>query len=436
MWGYRLGIHDKNINFKKYLIIISAWALYSRTPWLTAMSWEYFSPHVSPQSINQVTIINPFLIILFYLLTVVIIIIGYSMSYFIFYKFLQSKKLLLSATAVVMVTMVGEILRSLVFSVFMWGSESSIGLSDTTNSISNALVLTPLVRLAYFGHIYYLTFILMSLIVGAFYFLLKIYKHNPRLSKIQIIKALLPLFLITILITLQFLYLEVMGIQYHKREVIVGGHEWPVTNIKFLAEGVATATPSISRSPTIQKASTTQNILINYLVYASNTDTHITQNINKLLSTSYYIDNENQIVYKRSKQNLYPFYEYSPYILDFYYYLFGYTKKPLPIYNIKESKDINDFYFYKTETSNDKIKKETIYKWQAIICSEHYSYSFMKKIKVRDYDFVVIQSSLSAWKGSDWLYANFVINQKINAAYLAIPYIVVTKDGPSFEIYP
>ena len=151
---------------------------------------------------------------------------------------------------------------------------------------------------------------------------------------------------------------------------------------------------------------------------------------------------DNKILYNRSKQNLYPFYEYSPYILDFYYYLSNklqspnnikyINKRPLPIYNIKESKEIDDFYFYKKNVDGRK----TIYRWQAIICSEHYSYSFMRKIKNRDYDFVVLQSSLSMWKGSDWLYAGFVMDQKINAAYLAIPYIVVTKDGPSFDIYP
>ena len=406
MWGEKLGIHDKKIDYKKYLLIIVFWALYSRTPWLTAIDWSYFSH-------EKTNIVNPFLIIAFYLLTVLVVISGYSISYFIFYKLLQSKKLFVSATAIVFIVTGGEVLRSLLFSIFMLGEESSIGLVDTTNSIANALTMTPLLRLAYFGHVYYLTFILMSLVVSVFYFKVK-----------NKLRAGIPLFLIIILIIIQLLYLKMIDIQYHKREMIVGGKEWPVTNIKFLAEGV-----------NYDKLSE-QNVLFNSLVHASNSSK------NKLFSTSYYIDNENKILYKRSKQNLYPFYEYSPYILDFYYYLSNklkglnnikyINKRALPIYNIKESKEIDDFYFYKKNVDGRK----TIYRWQAIICSEHYSYSFMRKIKNRDYDFVVLQSSLSMWKGSDWLYAGFVMDQKINAAYLAIPYIVVTKDGPSFDIYP
>lgn len=396
MWGENLGIHNEKIDYKKYLLIIVFWALYSRTPWITTID-------------N----INPFLIILFYLLTVLVVISGYSVSYFIFYKLLQSKKLFVSAAAIVFIVTGGEVIRSLLFSIFMLGEESSIGLVDTTNSIANALTMTPLLRLAYFGHVYYLTFILMSLVVSVFYFKVK-----------NKLRAGIPLFLIIILIIIQLLYLKMIDIQYHKREMIVGGKEWPVTNIKFLAEGV-----------NYDKLSE-QNVLFNSLVHASSSSK------NKLFSTSYYIDNENKILYKRSKQNLYPFYEYSPYILDFYYYLSNklqsqnnikyINKRPLPIYNIKESKEIDDFYFYKKNVDGRK----TIYRWQAIICSEHYSYSFMRKIKNRDYDFVVLQSSLSMWKGSDWLYAGFVMDQKINAAYLAIPYIVVTKDGPSFDIYP
>ena len=406
MWGEKLGIHDKKIGYKKYLLIIVFWALYSRTPWLTAIDWSYFSH-------EKTNIVNPFLIIAFYLLTVLVVISGYSISYFIFYKLLQSKKLFVSATAIVFIVTGGEVLRSLLFSIFMLGEESSIGLVDTTNSIANALAMTPLLRLAYFGHVYYLTFILMGLIVSVFYFKVK-----------NKLRAGIPLFLTIILIIIQLLYLKVIYIQYHKREIIVGGQEWPVTDIKFLAEGV-----------NYDKFSK-QNVLFNSLVRASSSS------INKLFSISYYIDKDNQIVYKRSKQNLYPFYEYSPYILDFYYYLSNklqglnnikyINRRPLPLYDIKESKEINDFYFYKKNVDGRK----TIYRWQAIICSEHYSYSFMRNIKNRDYDFVVLQSSLSMWKGSDWLYTGFIMDQKINAAYLAIPYIVVTKDGPSFDIYP
>ena len=406
MWGEKLGIHDKKIDYKKYLLIIVFWALYSRTPWLTAIDWSYFSH-------EKTNIVNPFLIIAFYLLTVLVVISGYSISYFIFYKLLQSKKLFVSATAIVFIVTGGEVLRSLLFSIFMLGEESSIGLVDTTNSIANALAMTPLLRLAYFGHVYYLTFILMGLIVSVFYFKVK-----------NKLRAGIPLFLTIILIIIQLLYLKVIYIQYHKREIIVGGQEWPVTDIKFLAEGV-----------NYDKFSK-QNVLFNSLVRASSSS------INKLFSISYYIDKDNQIVYKRSKQNLYPFYEYSPYILDFYYYLSNklqglnnikyINRRPLPLYDIKESKEINDFYFYKKNIDGRK----TIYRWQAIICSEHYSYSFMRNIKNRDYDFVVLQSSLSMWKGSDWLYTGFIMDQKINAAYLAIPYIVVTKDGPSFDIYP
>ena len=57
MWGERLGIHNKKINFKKYLFMITIWALYSRTPWLSAIGVASDTP------------ISAYKVILFYLRT-------------------------------------------------------------------------------------------------------------------------------------------------------------------------------------------------------------------------------------------------------------------------------------------------------------------------------------------------------------------------------
>ena len=514
----------KDLKFKKFIILIIFWGAYTHSPLLSAID------------VRGLSDIRTYEAIIFYLLTIVTVVAGYALAYFLskpLPSFVASLRtppppgkdlnalgsefnpslgkvpdrvegVVTEAVAkgvywiylkVIAIMTLGEYLRGVILSILFLGANSTVGVSDATFSIANTLALTPLSRLAYFGHIYYLTFMLFLIIVVIFetHNRYKVYlsKGKLKLSKInykELLKVIKPLILLFVFISLQLLYVKYVYYQYHTRQAVLNnqnifkGEElslsknvWPQANILLIPSDIP-----MHYDMTNLAASTTFNKLNND--YQSNLD-KIIKNINsngvekfnkklkydmvvlpenitylESLNTSYrgipilngllnskeknshannssiYIDNKNGTTY-RNKDYLFPFYEYKPYIA----YLI-----PNSIYKkgdkIIPGDGVVDFYLEiekskekKTEKSEEK-NFESVYKWTTIICSEFYSYNYLKSLKARDYDFIISQSSLGIFNHSPWMHANVLMSQIINSNYLAVPIINISNSAPSYLI--
>ena len=494
----------KKLEFKKFILLIALWGAYTHSPLLTAID------------VSGLSEIKIYAVIIFYLLTIITVVVGYAVACFFWMALHNSARSIqkmqppplvppssgvgpldafnallagagqrryddglrgLQHIKLIFVMVSGEYLRGVVLSILFLGENSKINVSDATFSIANALALTPLSRLSYFGHIYYLTFILFLIIVVVFetHSRYKKYLSKNEASflkdKMSLFnKVLWPLTLLFIFISLQLLYIKYVYYQYHERQSILHrdnintinkNNIWPEANILLIPSDIPMHydMKNIIASTTFNKINNDyQNKLDKIIRNINSTNTLydmviLPENVayatslkavslksgkdlykgipilSGLLSekeegapvsnTSIYTDSKNGITY-RNKAYLFPFYEYKPYIANLipnYIY-----KKDI---EVMAGEGVVDFYL-------DKGK--SIYKWTTIICSEFYSYNYLKALKVRDYDFIISQSSLGIFNHSHWMHANILLSQIINSNYLAVPIINVSNSAPSYLI--
>ena len=454
----------RSLKFKKFIFLIALWGAYTHSPLLAAIDMS----GQSDIKVYEATI--------FYLLTIVTVVIGYAVAYFLC-KIIKILPPPLAPPArgegplkVLVIMTLGEYLRGVVLSILFLGESSHVGVSDATFSVANALALTPLSRLAYFGHIYYLTFILFLIIVVIFE---TRDRYKRYLSKN---KVFWPLTLLFIFISLQLLYIKYIYYQYHERQKVLNGQNiWPQANILLIPSDIPMHydMANIIASTTFNKINNDYQDKLDKIIKNINSNgvehfnkklkydmVVLPENITYLesLNTSYrgipilngllnskeknshannssiYIDNKNGTTY-RNKDYLFPFYEYKPYIA----YLI-----PNSIYKkgdkIIPGDGVVDFYLEiekskekKTEKSEEK-NFESVYKWTTIICSEFYSYDYLRALKSRNYDFVISQSSLGIFNHSHWMYAHILLSQIINSNYLAVPIINISNSAPSYLI--
>ncbi len=539
----------KDIKFKNFILLICLWGAYTHSPLLSAIDMSGMSE------------IKAYEAIIFYLLTILTVVMGYAVAY-VLYKILppplappsRGGEPLYAFNAplegagqrrhddglrglrylkLMTIMTLGEYLRGIALSILFLGANSSIGVSDSTFSIANALALTPLSRLAYFGHIYYLTFILFLIIVVIFetHSRYKISTLNfeiiSKLKYKELLTIAKPLILLFVFMGLQLIYIKYVYYKYHERQRALSGHntskvksfslnqkdieedtisdkDWPLINIllipsdipmhydmkniaasttfnKFnndyqnkldkIIKNINSTTSSKVNLPYIKKKkeeikydivilpenvayiaslktgkdlykgvpilngllnSKEKNIISDENVTSSNNIKFNKDLTNK--NSSIYIDNINNASIYRDKAYLFPFYEYKPYIANIipdFIYKKGEdnTKK-----EITKGGGVMDFYLYIKRYRSDTYGFESIYKWTTIICSEFYSYDYLRSLKAHDYDFIISQSSLGIFNHSHWMQANILLGQIINSNYLAVPIINISNSASSYLI--
>ena len=344
-----------------------------------------------------------------------------------------------------------EYLRGFILSLLFWGHNSSLGISDVTFSVANALSMTPLVSLAYFGHIYYLSFVLSIIIL----FLL--YSFRKKAINIKLFIFLFVFFV------LQLFYVYFQSLIYQEREQVVGGSNYPDINMLIIPTHLTTHidTTQIQLQKVYKRLDSENDTRLNHIINNSDKNTdliilpeainykpslnsrikylgppilqgvvttnQIATNTNRetpLINASVYIDPASGIT-MRKKSYLFPFYEYSPYLSPVESaspFIMG-TTTPTDFYT-----DIN-----RVGTSVPH-EREKIYRWTTMICSEFFHFDYIKALRNRHYDLIFAQSSFSIFNHSRWMYSSILMSQKINSAYLGIPLIQVSNDGPSFVI--
>ena len=448
----------KDISFKRFILLITLWGAYTHSPLLSAIDLSGLSEIKSYEAI------------IFYLLTIVTVVTGYAVAYGVYkvlkilpppppsrkgreplrgtdpFEFVPLPRREGLGVGVIFIMTLGEYLRGVVLSILFLGESSHVGVSDATFSVANALALTPLSRLAYFGHIYYLTFILFLIIVVLFE------THNRYKNTLSNkLKIGTPLLLLSIFISLQLLYIKYVYYQYHERQMTLGG---VAANILLIPSDIPMHydMKNTVASTTFNKINSEyQNQLDKIIKNINSTSSPydmvaLPENVSYLASlktgkdiykgvpilngllnekeggvknSSIYIDNIHGASNYRDKAYLFPFYEYRPYIANLI---------PDSIYKdkkeIKRGAGVVDFY----------LEGDGLHKWTTIICSEFYSYNYLKALKSHDYDFIISQSSLGIFNHSSWMHANVLLGQIINSNYLAVPIINVSNSAPSYLI--
>ena len=488
----------KNISFKRFILLITLWGAYTHSPLLAAVDLSGLSD------------IKVYEAIIFYLLTIVTVVAGYAVAYGVYkvlkilpppppslkgreplrgtdpFEFVPLPRREGLGVGVIFIMTLGEYLRGIALSILFLGGSSHIGVSDATFSVANALALTPLSRLAYFGHIYYLTFILFLIIVMIFETHNRYKKYlskdtikkdekpiqNKAKSYVNLILKIKfgdmltvtkPLILLFIFIGLQLLYIKYVYYKYHERQMKLGG---VAANILLIPSDIPMHydMKNTVASTTFNKVKSDYQNQLEQIIkninspYKLNTSTSSLQEeikydmailpenvayitslksgkdiykgipiLNGLLNekegsvknSSIYIDSIHNASNYRDKAYLFPFYEYKPYVANLI---------PDSTYKkgneIKEGDGVVDFY----------LEGDGLYKWTTMICSEFYSYNYLKSLKSHDYDFIISQSSLGIFNHSSWMHANVLLSQIINSNYLAVPIINVSNSAPSYLI--
>ncbi len=399
------------------------WALISHSPLLSAISF----PNLSA--------INNLEVLAFYLICCLTVVAGYSLTYLIWRWIPYQNKIIFT----ILFLSVAEYIRGFILSLLFWGHESTVGISDATFSVANALSMTPLLSLAYFGHIYYLSFILSLIIICL---------HNKKLPAMLIL---------IILISLQIFYVYYKNLVYQEREKLVGGSNYPDINMLIIPTHMPTHidTTQMQLQNIYNKANKENDQRLDYIIknnqdanlvilpetiiYKPSLNTKIkykgppilqglvatdTDKKTKLINASLYIDPQSGITI-RKKSYLFPFYEYRPYLSPINSassFSFG-SSTPTDFYT-----DINKINFLNLP------EREKIYRWTTMICSEFFYFDYIKDLKNKNYDLIFAQSSFSIFNQSRWMYAIILMSQKINSAYIGVPLIQVSNDGPSFVI--
>lgn len=450
---YRLLI--KPYSWPEFIVFTFILSIYKSSPLLTAISND-----------TNVAASN-WQIILFFLFAVFCFMLGYALVFAI-YNFIKSKthKSIWLIALVIFFLPVAEASRGLVLSLLSLGHDSYLHLASTNSSLGLALALTPLLPLAYFGHVYYLCFILsliVVLIIKISSYILTQFRSARRLqlnlfwNRRSLYYAMYASILV-LFIGIQLIYVYYRGLVYEERLRLLGGSPAINAHLLILPSDIPSHYDMMSSSSfaiynqaqsrnenrlnQIIKSSTAINnidliilpenihytpslsssydgvAVLNglYHVLATNTATQSEQTITH--SASYY--SAGILSQYRAKSYLFPFYEYAPYI------------SPLAaIYPVASGeRGSRDFYL---DIINN-LTGERVYKFGTILCSEYYSYNYMSDVKSHNYDFIVSQSSLSIFNHNKWLYANILLTQLINSAYTVAPIIQVSNAGPNFVI--
>ncbi len=130
------------------------WFLFGLSFNLFSLSWLYTTYPLIwfPGGVLQLVALSLFLIILAVIAGIAFLPVGYT---FVFTKPSWKQAFLFS-----FLLMIGETVRSLLFSILLFGNGGKIGLHYNAGTIGTALSPTPLIEFAYLGGVYMLTFIL------------------------------------------------------------------------------------------------------------------------------------------------------------------------------------------------------------------------------------------------------------------------------------
>lgn len=324
-----------------------------------------------------------------------------------------------------------EVARPYLFTLLTWGGGSTFGAHGSTWSLGSVLASTPLVTLAYYGGVFTLGFVLVSMIsVAVFPF-----QYKVKIGALLLILVAWGWVRYGVGIPernsslrfgiVQTSFPHVPGDQdideAYKQRVEESIHPLVMSFTKdapqmiILPEDVRYL-DLISRDARNQLLQAFPDTLI------VDGATRITKSGRK--NTSILYDTKTNTTYTRNKEFMFPFGEYIPYIL----------KGPIAFVvgekRLKEYERVREY----TSGTAPHAQHTRFGAIGVLICSELTSHDAVMSLKASHPDVIIVQSSLTWTHNNPYYMMNHVLALKILAASVRKPVISVTNSGPSIMI--
>jgi apolipoprotein N-acyltransferase len=347
--------------------------------------------------------------------------------------FVYEKKVKLSLRPLLFASsLVGaELLRSYSISLLFLGEGGTIALHYSASILGNALAVTPLVELAYFGGVFGLTFILGMLVYS-------LYNYKDSGVYVWYVVVLLFVFLVTH-------YMIPTFEPKHTTTVGVITTNFPSVSDEDIAASFVRQ-HRVVHALSLSLMPSQPNIIVypedtRYVEYSNNQEKEVLQkkfprtlfidgNTNiyqgKMVNVSTFYLPHDESIRARGKSFLLPFNEFIPYVF-----------KPIFAFFIPEEE--MDTYI-RNHTYTPIYSQKTItfdgLKIGTLLCSEILSHSTINNLKKENPSLVFFQSRLNVFHDNPIAWSMLYSATRITAAQLRRPVISSSNAAPSFIISP